>query len=63
MIEIAGIAHRSGGRVGDRLAPSPDLAHGHSQFDRLIFHIRPCYSSGCLPEFNFEELNAVFHLT
>ncbi len=34
MIEIAGIVHRSGGRVGDRLAPSPDLAHGHSQFDR-----------------------------
>ncbi len=34
-----------------------------SRVDRWIFHIRPCYSSGCLAAFNFEELNAVFHLT
>ncbi len=38
------------------------LHYGHSRFIIWIFHIRP-YLSGCLTEFNFEELNYAFHLT
>ncbi len=50
-------------RCGPSLPYLSKNPRGHSQFNRWIFHIRPCYSSVFLAAFHFEELNAVFHLT